>query len=136
MLALYVESIDAAPAYDVQFKVTGELPVSANCVDSISVFLEHGISLLMPGARRGSYLGVAHELIGVHSGAKAEISVSFARRRQGKRVLSKFPLDVISFNRSLLHTPLSLKRIEELVKQSKRMAGHFRQYGPHHRRMR
>ena len=126
VVGLFIENIGKAPAYDLAFEVEGDLPMSDGMRDGVSTFLGHGISLLMPGARRGTFLGVAHELLSKEKDAEATVSVAFARRRGGRRVRASFPVDVLSFDRALLEKPSSLQKVEELAKQSKRAADELR----------
>ena len=126
VVGLFIENIGKAPAYDIAFEVEGDLPMSDGTRDGVSTFLGHGISLLMPGARRGAFLGGAHELLSAKKDVEAAVSVAFARRRGGRRVRASFPVDVLSFDRTLLEKPSSLQKVEELVKQSKRAADELR----------
>ena len=122
MAALFIENIGTAPAYDLAFEVKGNLPVSEGMREAVATFFGHGVSLLMPGARRGSYLGPAHELLAARKDVEAVVSLEFARRRGGRRVRASFPVDVLSFDCALLEKPVSLQKVEELARQSKRAA--------------
>ena len=126
MVALFIENVGAAPAYDLAFDVEGELPMADGMRDGVAAFLGHGMSLLMPGARRGTFLGAAHELLAACRDAEATVSVAFASRRGGRRVRASFPADVLSFDYALLDKSLSLQKVEELARQSKRMADELR----------
>ena len=95
-------------------------------ISTFAAFFGHGVSLLMPGARRGTYLGPARELLAARKDAEAVVSLEFARRRGGRRVRASFPADVLSFDRALLEKPLSLQKVEELARQSKRAADELR----------
>lgn len=124
--ALFIENIGTAPAYDLAFEVEGDLPVSEGACEAVAAFFGHGVSLLMPGARRGTYLGSARELLAARKDAEAVVSLEFACRRGGRRVRASFPADVPSFDRALLEKPVSLQKVEELARQSKRAADELR----------
>lgn len=120
VVGLFIENIGKAPAYDLAFEVEGDLPMSDGTRDDVSTFLGHGISLLMPGARRGAFLGGAHELLSAKKDAEAAVSVAFARRRGGRRVrvfvaskmLTKRHVAFEHFGRHVLHCFFALPSIK------------------------
>ena len=117
LVALFVENIGNAPAYDVDFRVSGgDLPIADDLrADVESSFLVHGIPMLAPRAHRCLYLGLYEEVMDM---SPAELAITYRRSRKSRgKMNNNFPIETGSFRMTPIETPLEVEELKNIVEE-------------------
>lgn len=102
---LVIKNIGESPAYNVMFRLSPDLfPTGSYEYERASIAFDRGYSILPPKQERNILLGQFEDLFRLWGNTVVEVTISYSKKYGCRRLSTKCPIEIGSFESTILIT--------------------------------